>query len=167
MIRPFRDEVLRYGEPSRIEESMWDHPFQWGSKRTGPDLARIGNFNGADKYPHSWHWQHMIDPRRISAGSTMPSYHWLAEDKVDLVDTAGKLKAMKALGVPYTDEQIAQAVDDYRRQATEIVDALIEQGEITAAEREDKIDVQLIALIAYLQRLGDNQAVDVASGGGR
>jgi cytochrome c oxidase cbb3-type subunit I/II len=167
MIRPFRDEFLRYGEPSRIEESMWDHPFQWGSKRTGPDLARVGNFNGADKYPHAWHWQHMIDPRRISAGSTMPNYHWLAEDKVDLVDTAGKLKAMKALGVPYTDEQIAQARDDYRRQAGEIVDALIEQGEITADEREDKIEVQLIALIAYLQRLGDNHNVDVASGGGR
>jgi cytochrome c oxidase cbb3-type subunit I/II len=165
MIRPFRDESLRYGPPSRIEESMWDHPFQWGSKRTGPDLARVGNYNGGNKYDHVWHWQHMIDPRQISTNSTMPSYWWLAEEQVAQHETAAKMKALRALGVPYTDEQIEGAGAAYLAQAAEIVDYLIEKGELTAADRDAKLGTELVALIAYLQRLGDNEVVEVAGGG--
>jgi cytochrome c oxidase cbb3-type subunit I/II len=153
MIRPFRHETLRYGEPSRIEESMWDHPFQWGSRRAGPDLARVGNFHGGDKYPNLWHYEHMLDPRKISPGSNMPAYPWLLTERVDLDGTPRKLAVMRKLGVPYTDAHIANAVADYRRQADAIVQDLARSGITIHAESE------LVALIAYLQRLGDNELV--------
>ncbi len=159
-IRPFRGEFLRYGEPSRIEESMWDHPFQWGSKRTGPDLARVGG-----KYGNDWHYAHMYNAREISQGSNMPSYPWLLSDVVDIDSTPYKLKSMKALGVPYTDEDIAQTGDSYRAQA-EAITANLEET-VTADLRQrlkerglvgDEIpwNSEIIALIAYLQRLGVN-----------
>ena len=145
MIRPFRGEFLRFGEPSRIEESMWDHPFQWGSKRTGPDLARVGG-----KYGDEWHYEHMLDPRRLEPKSNMPGYPWLLAAKVDVDQTPYKIKSMKALGVPYTDEDIDAAKTELREQAEAMVAYLAER------EYEAEWDSELIALIAYLQRLGQN-----------
>ena len=106
MIRPFRLEQQRYGEPSTMAESQFDHPFQWGSKRTGPDLAREGG-----KYPNLWHYRHLLDPRAVSPGSNMPPYALLADAHVDLARTTDKLHAMRSIGVPYTDadQEIALA----------------------------------------------------------
>ncbi len=147
MIRPFREEKMRYGDPSRIEESMWDHPFQWGSKRTGPDLAREGlSGNNA-----SWHYLHMIDPRSVRPKSNMPSYHWLADEDVYVDGTPDKIKAMKALGVPYDKARIAGAIVEYREQAAKIVADLAVDG------HEIESDRKLVALIAYLMRLGKNE----------
>jgi cytochrome c oxidase cbb3-type subunit I/II len=143
MIRPFRAEKLRYGDPSRIEESLFDHPFQWGSKRTGPDLARVGG-----KYTDDWHWQHMLQPGVMTDGSIMPAYPWLAGARIDPEQARAKLRAMRQLGVPYTKEQVAAAPDSYRAQARAVVANLAARG-VTAAE-----DCELVALIAYLQRLG-------------
>ena len=98
MIRPFWDEVARYGEYSKAGEFIYDHPFQWGSKRTGPDLAREGG-----KYPDSWHYNHMYDPRSMSPGSIMPQYTWLLDDAIDTASTPAKIRAMQTLGVPYPD----------------------------------------------------------------
>ena len=143
MIRPFRDEVARYGEYSKAGEFVYDHPFQWGSKRTGPDLARIGG-----KYPDSWHYNHMLDPRTMSPGSIMPNYPWLLDDKIDTSLTAAKIRAMQTLGVPYPEgfDKIANA--DLEKQAKGIKDNL----------KKDKIETssnaEIIALIAYLQRVG-------------
>jgi cytochrome c oxidase cbb3-type subunit I/II len=143
MIRPFRDEVARYGEYSKAGEFIYDHPFQWGSKRTGPDLARIGG-----KYPDSWHYNHMLDPRIMSPGSIMPSYPWLMDDKIDTAITAAKIRAMQTLGVPYPSGYAQRANVD-----------LVEQGsKIKASLKKDKIEVaktsEIVALIAYLQRVG-------------
>lgn len=154
MIRPFRTEQLRYRNtdtryidgPSRLEESMWDHPFQWGSKRTGPDLARIGT-----KYSESWHWDHMRDPRSTSPESVMPSYAWLFDDKASVELAKDRMQVLKRLGVPYTDEQIAAAATDYRKQAEELCRRLAEQGKADAQP-----DQEAVALIAYLMRLGRN-----------
>ncbi|HRH47725.1 MAG TPA: cytochrome-c oxidase, cbb3-type subunit I [Panacibacter sp.] len=143
MIRPFRDEVARYGEYSKAGEFVYDHPFQWGSKRTGPDLAREGG-----KYPDSWHYNHMLDPRTMSPGSIMPNYPWLLDDKIDTSLTAAKIRAMQTLGVPYPEgyDKIANA--DLEKQAKGIKDNL----------KKDKIETssnaEIIALIAYLQRVG-------------
>ncbi|MCA8942635.1 MAG: cytochrome-c oxidase, cbb3-type subunit II, partial [Planctomycetes bacterium] len=155
MIRPFKEEKMRYGDPSRIEESMWDHPFQWGSKRTGPDLAREG-LSGRNS---SWHYGHMLNPRDISPGSNMPAYPWLAEQHIDPAATPDKLKAMKALGVPYDKQRIAGAEREYREQAGAIV------AELAAVGQEIEPTTKLVALIAYLNRLGKNKlAVNVAGG---
>ncbi|MFT3682165.1 MAG: cytochrome-c oxidase, cbb3-type subunit I [Ferruginibacter sp.] len=143
MIRPFRYEVTRYGEYSKAGEFVYDHPFQWGSKRTGPDLAREGG-----KYPDSWHFNHMLEPTSMSSGSVMPSYPWLFEKTLDITSTNSKIHAMRRLGVPYESGYEAKANDDLRIQA----------NEITASLKKDKIDIksdkEIIALIAYLQRLG-------------
>ena len=143
MIRPFRDEVARYGEYSKAGEFVYDHPFQWGSKRTGPDLAREGG-----KYPDSWHYNHMMDPRIMSPGSIMPSYGWLLDNKIDTASTPAKIRAMQKLGVPYAAGYDQQANKDLKLQATGIRLSL----------RGDKIktagDEEIIALIAYLQRMG-------------
>ncbi len=143
MIRPFRDEVARYGEYSKAGEFVYDHPFQWGSKRTGPDLAREGG-----KYPDSWHYNHMYDPRSMSPGSLMPQYVWLLDNNLDTSTTAAKIGAMRKLGVPYPESYEREANKDLMRQA----DA------IAASLKKDKIETdsnkEIIALIAYLQRLG-------------
>jgi cytochrome c oxidase cbb3-type subunit I/II len=143
MIRPFRDEVIRYGEYSKAGEFVYDHPFQWGSKRTGPDLMRIGG-----KYPDSWHYNHMIDPTSMSPGSIMPAYPWLAEDDLNTSNTADKIKAMRTLGVPYEAgfENIAEA--DLLKQAEKIATSLIKEGYPVEPNKE------IIAMIAYLQRMG-------------
>ena len=152
MIRPFRSEQIRYGAPSRIEESMWDHPFQWGSKRTGPDLARVGT-----KYNESWHWDHMLDPRYGQEYSLdknlsiMPAYPWLYDSKVEVAVVVDKMLVLRKLGTPYTDEQVLAAADDYKKQANLVVGNLATQGK-TGADPESEI----VALIAYLMRLGRN-----------
>ncbi len=112
MIRPLRDEVERYGHFSLAAESMYDHPFQWGSKRTGPDLARVGA-----KYSDDWHVTHLTNPRAIVPQSVMPGYPFLAETEVDTATIADHLRTNRAVGVPYTDDQIANAVADLKAQA--------------------------------------------------
>jgi cytochrome c oxidase cbb3-type subunit I/II len=144
MIRPFAWETARYGEISLADESVFDHPFQWGSKRTGPDLARTGG-----KYNHQWHYRHMIDPREISPGSNMPPYPHLADARIDFARSSDKLRAMRAVGVPYKPEQIQGASADARTQAEQIVAELVQGGETHVA-----VDSELVALISYLQRLG-------------
>jgi cytochrome c oxidase cbb3-type subunit I/II len=143
MVRPFRDEVARYGEYSKAGEFVYDHPFQWGSKRTGPDLARIGG-----KYLDNWHYNHMLNPQTISPGSIMPSYPWLFEDHIDTTKTPKMIRAMQTLGVPYEKGYDAIANADLMNQANGIKERL----------KADKIKVQstdeIVALIAYLQRVG-------------
>ena len=143
MIRPFRHETLRYGDYSRMEEFIYDRPFQWGSKRTGPDLHRIGG-----KYPNLWHYIHMINPRDTSAGSNMPEYSWLLDGKVDFGRTGSKMATLAKLGVPYTDAEIAGAETDAMGQGALISADLQAQGVTLASDSE------LTALIGYLQRLG-------------
>ncbi len=144
MIRPFRDEVARYGEFSKSGEFVYDHPFQWGSKRTGPDLARVGG-----KYPDSWHYYHMIDPESMAPGSIMPAYPWMTEKEINVDKTPAMIRVMQRLGVPYPEGYDEQAIDDLMEQANQI-----------AANLESQTDEQVIptseivALIAYLQRLG-------------
>lgn len=146
MIRTLPSEVLRYGPSSLPEESMYDHPFQWGSKRTGPDLARVGG-----KYPDLWHFRHMIDPRAVTPNSIMPAYQWLLDDRTDFDILTKKFAVMKQVGVPYTDEQIANAPSAAREQARKIV-----AGLGTDAPTKDLENREIVALIAYLQRLGKN-----------
>ncbi len=147
MIRPMAWETARYGEVSAADDSVFDHPFQWGSKRTGPDLARMGG-----KYNHQWHYRHLLDPREISPGSNMPPYAHLAESKVSFEYSSNKLRAMRSVGVPYTPQQVAGASADAKKQAAGIVAELVAGG-----EREIAADSEMIALIAYLQRLGLTQ----------
>jgi len=151
MIRPIDSETTRYGDFSRPEESKYDHPFQWGSKRTGPDLARVGG-----KYPDLWHYRHMQDPRDVSPGSIMPTYPWLYSDKTDFAIIKRKITVMKQLGVPYSDADIGSAIADAHAEAAIIASGLKEQGVSGALE-----DKEIVALIAYLQRLG----VDWKNGG--
>lgn len=147
MIRPFRDEVVRYGDYSKSGEFVYDRPFQFGSKRTGPDLHRVGG-----KYPHYWHYRHMEDPRSTSPGSIMPAYPWLLENNLDISTTKKKIKTMRRLGVPYTDEEVTMAVPNLQLQARSIAKDLIEQG--VKDENDDLEKKEIIALIAYMQRLG-------------
>jgi cytochrome c oxidase cbb3-type subunit I/II len=143
MVRPFRDEVARYGEYSKAGEFVYDHPFQWGSKRTGPDLARIGG-----KYPDSWHYNHMLEPQSMSPGSIMPSYPWLLDDEIDTAITPAKIRAMQTLGVPYPSGYDQIANKDLMQQAAKIAKSL------QAEKIETDSNKEIIALIAYLQRVG-------------
>lgn len=159
-VRPFRDEVVRYGEYSKSGEFVYDHPFLWGSKRTGPDLAREGGKN-----PNSWHYNHLLNPRFTSPGSIMPSYPWITFNELDISNTKNKLKAMVKLGVPYKSEYINKCNYYMNKQSEEIVYDIYK--EFPSLEREineeKKIEKrkfiplkkrEIIALIAYLQRLG-------------
>jgi cytochrome c oxidase cbb3-type subunit I/II len=143
MIRPFRFETERYGEYSKAGEFVYDHPFQWGSKRTGPDLQREGG-----KYPNSWHYNHMMDPTSMSPGSLMPPYPWLLDDDLDTSTTSAKIEAMQTLGVPYPAGYASVANRDLNKQAGEIAKDLLASGIETNPNKE------IVALIAYLQRLG-------------
>ena len=143
LVRPFRSETERYGEFSKSGEFVYDHPFLWGSKRTGPDLHREGG-----KYPDSWHYHHMREPQSMSPGSIMPAYDWLYTQTLNTAQTQDKLKAMKQLGVPYTDAEIDHAVADLNAQAKVI------QGRLATEKIKVSADKEIIALIAYLQRLG-------------
>jgi cytochrome c oxidase cbb3-type subunit 2 len=156
MIRPFRDEVERYGPYSLAAESMYDHPFQWGSKRTGPDLARVGG-----RYSDDWQVAHLTDPRALVPESVMPPYGFLARTALKTNDIAAHLKANRAVGVPYTDEMIENAAADLKAQTDaedEGVDGLRERyGEKVAARDFDGDPsrvTEMDALVAYLQMLG-------------
>ncbi len=143
MVRPFRSEVVRYGEYSKAGEFVYDHPFQWGSKRTGPDLARIGG-----KYPDSWHFNHMYEPSSISPGTIMPNYPWLFKDDIDTATIGTKIRAMITLGVPYAIGYDRIANNDLMKQANGIAEGLAKE-KITI-----KSNKEIVALIAYLQRVG-------------
>jgi cytochrome c oxidase cbb3-type subunit I/II len=144
MIRPLVDEALRYGDASEATEFIYDRPFQWGSKRTGPDLQRVGG-----KYPHSWHYRHMMDPREVVPGSIMPAYPWLEKKQTAYQMLGKKMSTLKALGVPYSEEEMKQAERLARAQAQEIMRSLELDG--INPKYQDR---EIIALIAYLQRLG-------------
>src|SRR5690554_837599 len=160
MIRPLRFETARYGEYSKAGEFVYDHPFQWGSKRTGPDLAREGGLRS-----HYWHFQHMLRPKEVTPGSIMPAYPWLIENDLNTKYTKKKIEAMQTLGVPYEKGYEDQALTDLQAQAREIAEELIEEiyrklpesvqnaydKEAEIAKMEKK---QIVAMIAYLQRLG-------------
>jgi len=143
MVRPFRSETERYGEYSKAGEFVYDHPFLWGSKRTGPDLHRVGG-----KYSDSWHYNHMLAPDAVSTGSIMPAYPWLFEQTIDRQLTAGKINALRTIGVPYAEGYEQQANDDLDRQAKQIARNLQGDGIEVAP------DTEIVALIAFLQRLG-------------
>jgi cytochrome c oxidase cbb3-type subunit I/II len=143
-IRQMPSEVLRYGKASTIEESMYDRPFQWGSKRTGPDLARLGK-----KYPNLWHFQHMLDPRSITPKSIMPNYPWLLSKETDFLSLRKELSVMKYLGVPYPDDTVANADIVAQKQALEIAKDIEANSGPAGLEKKE-----IIALIAYLQGLG-------------
>ena len=162
MIRALRDEVERYGHYSLAAESMYDHPFQWGSKRTGPDLARVGG-----RYSDAWHVEHMIDPRSIVPESVMPPYSFLAEESLDFEHIADDLRANQALGVPYTDEMVAAAVQDVRAQAdpdADGADELLERypkAQVRDFDGDPSRITEMDAMIAYLQMLGTLVDFDV------
>jgi cytochrome c oxidase cbb3-type subunit 2 len=155
MIRPLRDEVERYGHYSLAAESMYDRPFQWGSKRTGPDLARVGG-----KYSDDWHRDHMRNPRSVVPGSIMPAYPWLAATEIEYTHIDDDLRVQAALGVPYTAEMIAAANSDLRTQATTDAPdaaALVKRypkAEIRDFDGNPQRITEADALIAYLQMLG-------------
>jgi cytochrome c oxidase cbb3-type subunit 2 len=155
MIRALRDEVERYGHYSLAAESMYDHPFQWGSKRTGPDLARVGG-----KYSDEWHVAHMTDPRSVVPESIMPGYPFLAERKLDYRDIVDRLKANKFVGVPYTDEMIENARADLQAQAladfegASGLQARYPKSQIRTFDGDPSKVTELDAVIAYLQMVG-------------
>jgi cytochrome c oxidase cbb3-type subunit I/II len=144
-IRPIPHEVLRYGKVSNAAEFVYDHPFQWGSKRTGPDLARVGG-----KYSNVWHYRHFAKPQEVTAGSIMPRYEWLYEQKMDYASLPKKMEVMQTLGVPYSAQDITDSVQQAQLQAKTIVDDLAERGGVA----KEMIDREVISLIAYIQRLG-------------
>ena len=156
MIRTLVPDVLRYGDYSRLGESIYDHPFQWGSKRTGPDLARVGS-----KYPNIWHYRHMENPRSVSAGSTMPNDPWLLTKATDTAALPGKISVQRMLGVPYPAWSPAEVFASVDAQAKAIADDLRAAGTSAAPDRE------IIALIAYLQKLGKFETVAPAKAAAR
>ena len=144
MVRPFRHELERYGTYGRPGETIYERPFLWGSKRTGPDLSRVGG-----KYPDLWHVRHFEDPRSTTPNSLMPPYDWLLTRDAELDDLPTKLRQLKRLGTPYTDAEIEQAVADARSQA-----AGIEASIVSAGGPAGLAEKEVVAVIAYLQRLG-------------
>jgi cytochrome c oxidase cbb3-type subunit I/II len=164
MVRPIRAETERYGEYSKAGEYVYDRPFLWGSKRTGPDLHRLGG-----KYPDAWHFVHMKDPKATSPGSLMPGYPWLYDRSMDMTHVEGKVITLRRLGVPYPEGFEAQAAANLREQAQRLAEGLQKAGFEVTADRE------IVALIAYLQRLGTDirskpapaPAVASAGAGGR
>lgn len=165
LVRPFRSEVERYGEYSKSGEFVYDHPFLWGSKRTGPDLAREGvpgkPFNGGRD--DIWHFNHMYDPQSISPGSVMPRYQWLIKNTIDNSTIEDKMRTMVTLGVPYTDQEIADAMKSIDAQSSKIEAKLLTNPDIKKAFGNDTAaplkDREIVALIAYLQRLGTDTQV--------
>jgi cytochrome c oxidase cbb3-type subunit I/II len=148
MIRTLKSDVLRYGDYSRLGESIYDHPYQWGSKRTGPDLARVGG-----KYNNSWHFLHMRDPRVTSPESNMPTFPWLYEWKTDVDVLPKKIAVQRMIGVPFapmTPEEIQKSVDE---QSVAVAKDLRKEGNYIEPNRE------IVALIAYLQQLGKYETV--------
>ena len=172
MIRPFRSEVERYGEYAKAGEFVYDHPFLWGSKRTGPDLLRVGG-----KYSDNWHLNHMYDPQSTSAGSIMPAYQWLVTNEHDRSGAEAKMEAMVKLGVPYTAQDIANAQASMQAQAALIEQNLYSDPEFVRTYEADKKyaqenglpfvemkDREIVSLIAYLQRLGTDIKIKASDG---
>jgi cytochrome c oxidase cbb3-type subunit 2 len=167
MIRPFRDEVERYGHYSLAAESMYDHPFQWGSKRTGPDLARVGN-----RYSNEWHVQHLVEPRSVVPESVMPSYAFLKETPLAVKNVSYDLIANRRVGVPYSDEMIASAEADIKAQADPNADtsgvlARYPKAKLGDFDGDPAALSEMDALVAYLQMLGtlvDFSTYDPATG---
>ena len=167
MIRPFRDEVERYGHYSLAAESMYDHPFQWGSKRTGPDLARVGN-----RYSNEWHVQHLVEPRSVVPESIMPSYAFLKETPLAVKNISYDLIANRRVGVPYSDEMIASADADLKAQADPNADtsgllARYPKAKLGDFDGNPATLTEMDALVAYLQMLGtlvDFSTYDPATG---
>lgn len=167
MIRPFRDEVERYGHYSLAAESMYDHPFQWGSKRTGPDLARVG-----DRYSNEWHVQHLSAPRSVVPESVMPSYAFLKTTPLQVSNVAMELKANRAVGVPYSDDMLENAEADMKAQAdpnadTTALEARYPKAKIGDFDGDPTKLTEMDALVAYLQMLGtlvDFSTYDDAAG---
>jgi len=163
MIRPFRDEVERYGHYSLAAESMYDHPFQWGSKRTGPDLARVGA-----RYSDEWHVQHLKNPQSVVPESIMPTYQFLAERDLNYADIGDRLAALRKVGVPYSDEDIRQAATDLVLQASANADASALAKRYPKAQARDYDGdpgrvTEMDALVAYLQMLGTLVDVNAAT----
>ena len=162
MVRTLRDEVERYGHYSLAAESMYDRPFQWGSKRTGPDLARVGG-----KYSDQWQAEHLVNPRAVVPESIMPAYPWLAKTPLDTSTVAKKMKTQQILGVPYTDEMIAKAGEDLIAQTkpdskeAKAVLARYPKAKVANFDGDDSSVTELDAMVAYLQMLGT--LVDFAS----
>ncbi len=167
MIRPFRDEVERYGPYSLAAESMYDHPFQWGSKRTGPDLARVGG-----RYSNQWHVDHLTEPRSVVPESIMPSYAFLKDTRLEVKDFSTELVANRRVGVPYTDEMIANATADLKAQAdpnadTSGVEERYPKAVLGDFDGNPQVLTEMDALVAYLQMLGtlvDFSTYDEAAG---
>ncbi len=157
MIRPFRDEMLRYGHYSLAAESKYDHPFQWGSKRTGPDLARVG-----EKYSNEWHVAHLIRPKDVVPDSIMPNYPWLMTDELDYSDIQDRMRALKCAGVPYseTQEEYDANVAEFGEEVAKQLDILRAEENLIAAAQIGNYDgdrsrlTEMDALVAYLQVLG-------------
>ncbi|MEI6852617.1 MAG: cytochrome-c oxidase, cbb3-type subunit II, partial [Bacteroidota bacterium] len=147
-VRPLRYETDRYGEYSKIGEYVYDHPFQWGSRRTGPDLARAGYIGSSTYKTAIWHYDHFMKPQEMNPQSMMPAYKWLVTREVDLTEIPKKIRVMQMLGVPYAEGYDAKAVEDYKLQAGKIV------AELKAAGVEVNPNAQIIAVIAYLHKLG-------------
>ncbi|MBX2798182.1 MAG: cytochrome-c oxidase, cbb3-type subunit II [Myxococcales bacterium] len=146
MVRPFRDETLRYGLWSRSEEYTWDRPFLLGSRRIGPDLHRVGG-----KYPDAWHYEHMRDPRSTTPGSVMPPYPWLLTWKIDPADVQASVVALNRVGTPYSADDLNNTAWMLQQQGDEIVGRMAQSGiEVTW-------DTEIVALTAYLQRLGTDR----------
>jgi cytochrome c oxidase cbb3-type subunit I/II len=145
MVRPMRAELLRYGEWTRAGEYRYDHPFLLGSRRIGPDLQRVGG-----KYPDAWHYEHMRDPRSTTPGSVMPMYAWLLERSIDPADVQASVSALRKVGVSYSDADVSGVAASLAQQGQAIVARLATAGIQTAPDRE------IVALIAYLQRLGQD-----------
>jgi cytochrome c oxidase cbb3-type subunit I/II len=154
MIRPFTWETARYGAVSTMDDSIFDHPFQWGSRRIGPDLARVGG-----KYADSWHYKHMVDPRELTTGSNMPPYPHLAKETIDFASTQVKLRAMRNIGVPYRADQIQTAEQSAQSAASAIAAGLAEELGVAVCDEPSEgcelvVNSRMVALISYLQRLG-------------
>jgi cytochrome c oxidase cbb3-type subunit 2 len=157
MIRPLRDERMRYGHYSLAAESKYDHPFQWGSKRTGPDLARVGG-----KFSNQWHVAHLVDPRVVVPESIMPGYPWLLDNDLDYSDIAQRMRALKATGVPYseTDQEYARNIAAFGARLAAKLDIIDAEDNLIAQSLENDYDglhdriTEMDALVAYLQVLG-------------
>jgi cytochrome c oxidase cbb3-type subunit I/II len=159
MIRPLKTETDRYGQFTMPGEGIYERPFLYGSRRTGPDLARVGG-----KYPDSWHWIHLRDPREIEPRSNMPPYAFLLEQELDLSQTQDKLVVLRRLGHPYGDEDVQNAVPNATRQAAGVAASLRRDGQVLTDAQSRS---EALALIAYLQRLGRDLRTQVAGGGAR
>jgi len=155
VIRPFRWETDRYGEYSKIGEFVYDHPYLWGSRRTGPDLARAGYVSGPMYKNAAWHFNHFMDPRKLNDQSIMPNYAWFATKEINLDMTPRKIRAMQTLGIEYPEGYDQQAVDDLMKQAEVIV------ADLKASGIEVKPTSEMVAMIAYMHKLGRD--IDLAS----